>query len=221
VRDHFKRTRPRIEPLLGLIVHRYHARRSRYRGKRKTALQAVWTAVLVNLHPIATWSSPGRSFLKWGVVGFVGLAILGALVGEDEKAGQTQKAVAATNTATASTDSTPAPTAAESSTREPTPDPKVSVSFAGPSSVRSDNVVLKGTVGPPNARVRIEGQRVKVRRGHWKLPVTLTKRGDNRFRVVATHKGYVKDSTTAVVTRSCPARRRPSFAGKRPNVAQT
>jgi transposase len=51
-RDHLKRTRPRIERLLGLIVYRYHARKSRYHGKRKSALQAVWTAVLVNLHPI-------------------------------------------------------------------------------------------------------------------------------------------------------------------------
>ena len=40
--------------LLGLIVYRYHARTSRYNGARKTELQAVWTATLVNLHPIAT-----------------------------------------------------------------------------------------------------------------------------------------------------------------------
>jgi hypothetical protein len=51
-RDHLKRTRPRIERLLGLIVHRYRGRTSRYRGVRKSTLQAVWTAVLVNLHPI-------------------------------------------------------------------------------------------------------------------------------------------------------------------------
>jgi hypothetical protein len=50
--EHLKRTRPRIERLLGLIVYRYHARNSRYHGKRKSALQAAWTAVLVNLHPI-------------------------------------------------------------------------------------------------------------------------------------------------------------------------
>jgi transposase len=52
VRDHLKRTRPLIERLLGLIVHRYRGRKSRYRGARKSAFQAVWTAVLVNLHPI-------------------------------------------------------------------------------------------------------------------------------------------------------------------------
>jgi transposase len=51
-RDHLKRTRPLIERLLGLIVHRYHGRKSRYLGARKSTLQALWTAVLVNLHPI-------------------------------------------------------------------------------------------------------------------------------------------------------------------------
>jgi transposase len=51
-RDYLYRTRPRIERLLGLIVHRYQGRKSRYLGARKSALQAVWTAVLVNLHPI-------------------------------------------------------------------------------------------------------------------------------------------------------------------------
>ena len=52
-RDHLKRTRPLIERLLGLIVHRYRGRKSRYLGARKSTLQAIWTAVLVNLHPIA------------------------------------------------------------------------------------------------------------------------------------------------------------------------
>jgi transposase len=50
--EHLNRTRPRIERLLGLIVHRYHGRKSRYFGARKSTFQAIWTAVLVNLHPI-------------------------------------------------------------------------------------------------------------------------------------------------------------------------
>lgn len=50
--EHLNRTRPRIERLLGLIAHRYHGRKSRYLGARKTDFQAVWTAILVNLHPI-------------------------------------------------------------------------------------------------------------------------------------------------------------------------
>lgn len=51
-RDHLRRTRPLIERLLGLLVNRYRGRKSRYRGRRKASLQALWTAVLVNLHPI-------------------------------------------------------------------------------------------------------------------------------------------------------------------------
>lgn len=50
--SHLKRTRPRIERLLGLLVYRYKARKSRYLGTRKSTFQALWTAVLVNLHPI-------------------------------------------------------------------------------------------------------------------------------------------------------------------------
>ena len=50
--EHLNRTRPRIERLLGLIVHRYHGRKSRYLGARKSTFQALWTAILVNLHPI-------------------------------------------------------------------------------------------------------------------------------------------------------------------------
>ncbi len=41
----------RIERLLGLVVHRYRARKALL-GTRKATLQVAWTAVLVNLHPI-------------------------------------------------------------------------------------------------------------------------------------------------------------------------
>jgi Transposase domain (DUF772)/Transposase DDE domain len=51
--EHLRRTRPRVERLLGLLAHRYKARKSRYIGTRKAALQAVWAAALVNLNPIA------------------------------------------------------------------------------------------------------------------------------------------------------------------------
>jgi transposase len=52
-REYLRRTRPRIERLLGLLVNAYHARKSRYRGTRKAGLQASFAAVLVNLNPIA------------------------------------------------------------------------------------------------------------------------------------------------------------------------
>jgi hypothetical protein len=50
--EHLRRTRPRIERLLGLLTHRYQARQSRYIGSKKSRLQAAWTAALVNLNPI-------------------------------------------------------------------------------------------------------------------------------------------------------------------------
>ena len=51
--EHLRRTRPRIERLLGLLAHRYGARKSRYFGRQKARLQAAWAAALVNLNPIA------------------------------------------------------------------------------------------------------------------------------------------------------------------------
>ena len=50
---HLRRCRPRVERLLGLLAHRYKARKSRYIGTRKARLQAAWTAALVNLNPIS------------------------------------------------------------------------------------------------------------------------------------------------------------------------
>lgn len=50
--EHLRRCRPRIERLLGLLAHRYGARKSRYIGSAKARLQAAWTAALVNLNPI-------------------------------------------------------------------------------------------------------------------------------------------------------------------------
>jgi len=154
-----------------------------------------------------------KSFLKWGLIVFLGLAVLGALLGEDEEPGQTKQASAST-----STTETPEPAPAETSTPEPTPDPEVSVSYTGPSSVRSDDVVLRGTVDPANAHVRVKGEFVKVRKGRWVLPVTLTRHGDNTFRVVATRKSYVKSSTTATVTRELSAAERAEI--RRENAAR-
>jgi hypothetical protein len=59
--EHLRRTRPRIERLLGLLAHRYRARKSRYIGTRKARLQAAWAAALVNLNPIATRLSPSTA----------------------------------------------------------------------------------------------------------------------------------------------------------------
>jgi transposase len=51
--EHLRRTRPRVERLLGLLAHRYGARKTRYIGSAKARLQAAWAAALVNLNPIA------------------------------------------------------------------------------------------------------------------------------------------------------------------------
>lgn len=50
--EHLRRTRPRVERLIGVLAHRYGARKSRYKGKPKAVLQAAWSAALVNLNPI-------------------------------------------------------------------------------------------------------------------------------------------------------------------------
>ena len=39
--EHLRRTRPRIERLLGLLVHRYGARKARYIGAAKARLQPL------------------------------------------------------------------------------------------------------------------------------------------------------------------------------------
>jgi hypothetical protein len=51
--EHLRRTRPRTERLLGLLAHRYGARKARYMGAAKARLQALWAAALVNLNPIS------------------------------------------------------------------------------------------------------------------------------------------------------------------------
>jgi transposase len=50
--EHLRRTRPRIERLIGVLANRYGARRNRYLGSDKGRLQASWAAALVNLNPI-------------------------------------------------------------------------------------------------------------------------------------------------------------------------
>jgi transposase len=50
--EHLRRSRPRVERALGLLVHRYRGRKARYFGARKARLQAAWTAALVNLNPL-------------------------------------------------------------------------------------------------------------------------------------------------------------------------
>jgi transposase len=50
--EHLRRTRPRVERLIGLLTNHYSARKNRYIGSAKERLQASWAAALVNLNPI-------------------------------------------------------------------------------------------------------------------------------------------------------------------------
>lgn len=50
--EHLRRSRPRVERMISLLVVHCHARKSRYRGKRKARLQAAYAAALINLRPI-------------------------------------------------------------------------------------------------------------------------------------------------------------------------
>jgi transposase len=56
--EHLRRTRPRIERLIGLLATRYGARKNRYFGSDKGRLQANWAAALVNLNPIGHRLAP-------------------------------------------------------------------------------------------------------------------------------------------------------------------
>jgi hypothetical protein len=137
---------------------------------------------------------------QWALGIFVGLVVLGALFGSEESTDNEQ--------ASTTPEQTQEPTTTTASEPDPTPDPQVEVSYNGPDSARSDDVTLKGTVDPANARIRVDDESVKVRNGRWSLPVTLSKRGDNDFEVVATRTGYDRAQTTVTVTRELSAAER-------------
>jgi hypothetical protein len=89
---------------------------------------------------------------------------------------------------------------------KPTPTPKPEVSLSVPNrTVQEDSLNLTGRVQPKGASVRVDGKAVDVSSGRFSLPVTVDGRGATEFSVVATHKGYVKDATLAVVTRELSA----------------
>jgi hypothetical protein len=67
--------------------------------------------------------------------------------------------------------------------------------------VYSDNLTLTGRVSPKNAKVTMRGQNVAVQNGRWRLPVTLTKKGDTSYRFKGTAKGHTRAVATTVVTR--------------------
>jgi hypothetical protein len=136
--------------------------------------------------------------LKWLGIGFVGLVILGAIVGNDDgskktaasTAGQT-KTTASTGTATVSD----APAAPE----------EVSVTVTGPYETHKDVVTLRGTVSMTGAHVRVGGSRASVQGRHWTKIVTLRHKGDNTFKVSAVKHGHGDDHSAATITRKLSA----------------
>jgi hypothetical protein len=132
--------------------------------------------------------STGKKVLAWIAFGFVALVVLGALLGDPDEKG-------ATTTEDAAEPSTP------QATPTATPVPTVNVTFNGPYTVRTDTVTLRGDVEPLDATVKVAGSRAKVRNGRWTSTVAIKHRGENTYRIVATQKGFERDSTRADVTR--------------------
>lgn len=143
--------------------------------------------------------------LKWIALGFVGLVILGAVVGGGDKKSTTG---ASANTTEAAKPTSTQINAAEPSTtpteEAPPPTPTVDVNWDSPQATTSDQVTLKGSV-TYGAKVKVNGQRAAVSGTRWSKVVQIKKRGENTYRVVATKTGYDKGDTDASVTRELSA----------------
>jgi hypothetical protein len=144
-----------------------------------------------------------KKVLKWLGIGFVGLVILGAIVGNDNK--KTTSASSATVAKPTVPEDTSVPvkstTTAEAAV-EPEP---ISVSVDGPSVTFEDTIKLHGTVSVPGAKVRVDGHRAAVHGTRWWKTVPIKRRGDNTYEVLATKHGFVKDNYDASVTRKMTA----------------
>jgi hypothetical protein len=135
----------------------------------------------------------------WWVLGIVvGLVVLGALLGDSEEKSAADRPASGNSVSEASAEATPAPTP------EPTPEP-LNVNFTGPTQTTSDQVTLRGRVAVAGTKVRVNGSPAKVKGQRWTLVVAITRKGDNRYKVVATKAAHKQDATTAVVTRNLSA----------------
>jgi hypothetical protein len=127
-----------------------------------------------------------KKVLKWVAIGFVGLIILGIIVGDDNKSSDSGTKAAAASAPAKATEEI-----AETSTDEaPAPKPTVDVSWIGPQQTTRDQVTLK-----------VNGQRAAVTGTTWSKVVQIKKHGDNVYKVTATKKGFDKGDTEASVTR--------------------
>lgn len=148
-------------------------------------------------------------------LGLVALIVIASIAGSGSKKssgsgdGASTATQATTPTATTTAAAPPAPAPA------PEPDPEVTVTVSGPSVAHRDNVVLRGTVDPVSSHVRVRGHSARVRNGHWKVPVRLSRHGDNSFSVLATRKGYTEATDTAIITRKLSAAERAAARQRR------
>lgn len=137
--------------------------------------------------------------LKWLAIGFVGLVVLGAIFGSAEESKDSSN-VAARETPTAdevvnTTEAAPEPAG---------PEP-VQVEHEGPSATRKDQVTLRGTVNISGVGVKVDGKRAAVTGKKWSKVVTIEKKGENEYRVIAFKKGHESDATMASVKRELSA----------------
>jgi host cell surface-exposed lipoprotein len=142
-----------------------------------------------------------KKVLLWvgGIV--VALIVLGAIFGEDEQKPNDRAATADKTTVDEVADeSTPEPTP----TPTPTPEP-LNVNFVGPTQTTGDQVKLKGEVALKGAKVKVNGKPATVHGRHWSFVVAISRKGDNRYNVLASKAGHPEDKTTAVVTRNLSA----------------
>jgi Host cell surface-exposed lipoprotein len=143
-----------------------------------------------------------KKVLMWVGGILVALIVVGALFGEDEQKPQDRAAKADTTTSDEVSDETAEPTA--SPTPAPTPEP-LNVNFTGPPQTTNDQVKLKGKIAVKGAKVKVNGKAATVHGRFWSSDVAISRKGDNRYNVVATKTGHAKDKTTAVVTRNLSA----------------
>lgn len=119
------------------------------------------------------------------------------------------------NAAQGSAEAPPAtPTA--SATPAASPTPTVSVSVSSPSdgkTIRAPRVMIRGSVRPANARVKVAGHRVKVRGGKFQRSVPL-QLGDNDLSIQASFDGQV-DEVMRELTRKRSAREMAALRAKR------
>jgi host cell surface-exposed lipoprotein len=142
-----------------------------------------------------------KKVLLWAGGIVVALIVLGAIFGEDEQKPNDRAATAdKTTEEDVADESTPEPTP----TPSPTPEP-LNVNFVGPTQTTSDQVKLKGEVALKGAKVKVNGKPATVHGRHWSFVVAISRKGDNRYNVLASKAGHPKDKATAVVTRNLSA----------------